>query len=121
MPELAIPPGDVRWPLGGWLRRRPAPDFRFSGDVGGAAAYDGPKGLRVIVSLDITRQFGTLLHTSLSYASRDPTWAEIKALRQAFFPDTVDAMMMLPASQDYVNLHPHTFHVVQCPERWGLR
>jgi len=30
-------------------------------------------------------------------------------------------MMMLPREADYVNLHPHTFHLVQTPERWGLQ
>jgi hypothetical protein len=90
-------------------------------DVADHAAYDGPNGLGVVATIDNTPRFGPLLHVSISHHRRDPFWTEIKALREVFFPDDVDAMMMLPQPQDYVNLHPHAFHVIQTPERWGLR
>ena len=85
-----------------------------------SAAYDGPKGMRIIVTVDSTR-FGPLLHCSISYHHRDPFWSEIKAMREVFFPPDVDAMMMLPRSSDYVNVHEHTFHVVQTPSAWDMR
>jgi hypothetical protein len=118
-----VPPaGDLRWPLGGWLRRVAGGPTGDSGTpFGWSAAYSGPKGLRVIGTTDLTQAFGPLVHISVSYADRDPTWAEIKAARAVFFPPTMDAMMVLPAEDYYVNLHPHTFHVIQMPERWGLR
>ena len=28
-----------------------------------------------------------------------------------FSPPDIDVMMMLPRESDYVNLHPHTFHL----------
>jgi len=85
------------------------------------AAYAAPNGLRVIVTIDITAKFGPLLHTSISHHKRDPFWHEIKAMREVFFPTNIDAMIMLPKAADYVNLHEHAFHVVQCPTAWDMR
>jgi len=119
--KLSIPDGDVKWPLGGWLKVRQTPSVVAHLDVSGHAAYDGPSGLGVVVTIDNTPRFGPLLHVSLSYRRRDPFWHEIKAARAAFFPPDIDVMMMLPAEADYVNLHPHTFHLIQTPERWALR
>lgn len=119
--SIAIPTGDVKWPLGGWLKLRETPSIVGQLDVSGHAAYDGPNGLVVVMTIDNTPRFGPLLHVSLSYRKRDPFWSEIKAAREAFFPPDIDVMMMLPAERDYVNLHPHTFHLIQTPERWDLR
>ena len=119
--RLAIPAGDVKWPLGGWLKVRETPEVIGQLDISGQAAFDGPNGLAVIATVDNTPRFGPLLHVSLSYRKRDPFWSEIKAAREAFFPSDIDVMMMLPRESDYVNLHPHTFHLIQTPERWDLR
>lgn len=114
--------------MGGWLRlidgRTDATPFEtWAGPLLGSAAYDGPKGsgLHVIVTIDNTPRFGPLLHCSISHPRRDPFWHEIKAMREVFFPSDVDAMMLLPRSSDYVNVHPHTFHVVQTPSAWDMR
>lgn len=119
--RLSIPEGDVKWPLGGWLKGRPTPVPVRNLDVSGYATYDGPNGLGVIVTIDNTPRFGPLLHASISHHRRDPLWSEIKAMRAAFFPSDIDVMMMLPAESDYVNLHPHAFHLIQTPEAWNLR
>lgn len=123
---LSIPLHDLKWPLGGWLRlidgrNEQAPFETWAGPLLGSAAYDGPNGLRIIVTIDSTPRFGPLLHCSISYRRRDPFWSEIKAMRQVFFPPDVDAMMMLPKEGDYVNVHEHTFHVVQTPSAWDMR
>lgn len=112
------------WPLGGTLKfitGQPAGLEPLKGNVSGMAAFRGPNGLHVIVTIDNTFKFGALLHTSISHHKRDPYWHEIKAMREAFFPPDVDAMIMLPRASDYVNLHEHAFHVVQCPTEWGMR
>jgi hypothetical protein len=119
--NVTIPPGDVKWPLGGWLNLRETPPIVGQLDVAGRAAYEGPNHVAVLVTIDNTPRFGPLLHVSLSHRKRDPYWSEIKAAREAFFSPDIDVMMILPRASDYVNLHPHTFHLVQTPERWGLR
>lgn len=83
-------------------------------------AWHGPQGLVVLGSSD-DGPHGVLLHVSLSYRDRLPPWDVVRAVREAFYPDTVDVMMLLPRRDDYVNLHPYTFHLQQCPERWGIR
>jgi len=84
------------------------------------AVWAGPGTLRVIATLDDTPH-GQLLHVSLSLRGRNPDWETIRAVRDAFYPDTIDVMMVLPRAEDYVNLHAHTFHLWQTPTTWGLR
>jgi hypothetical protein len=123
-PTLSVPQHDLAWPLGGWLRfvsGHPAGLEPIAGDVLGMASYSGPNGLRLVCTIDNTRQFGPLLHCSISHRRRDPFWDEIRTMREVFFPEDMDAMMVLPRKADYVNLHEHTFHVVQTPTAWGMR
>lgn len=75
--------------------------------------------LRVIASLDET-QHGELLHVSLSFPDRDPSWSDILNVRYAFFSDDIDTMMVLPKLADYVNVHQHAFHIWQTPTEWGV-
>lgn len=86
----------------------------------GLRVYRARGGMSIIATIDATPRFGDLLHVSLSYAKRDPFWDEIKAIREVFYPDFVDVMMLLPQAKDYVNLHTHTFHLWQTPERWSM-
>jgi hypothetical protein len=89
------------------------------------ATWLSPQGLRVIAT-DVQTPHGVLRHVSLSYRTRDPDWREIKAIRAAFFPDEVDAMLLLPQAEDYVAGVPgwedsRVFHLWQCPTAWGMR
>jgi hypothetical protein len=97
----------------------------FSGvDPGSGAPYHGYRystadGLRVIATMDSTPH-GNLLHVSMSYADHDPSWEDIRAVRDVFYPSDVDAMMVLPRESDYVNVMPHCFHLWQTPVVWGI-
>lgn len=97
--------------------------LRFRGAypiVPNSGVWDCGDGLRVIASSDETPNHGTLLHVSVSYAHKDPSWEDIKQVRNAFFGEDIDCMMVLPKAADYVNLHPHAFHIWQTPTQWGL-
>lgn len=74
----------------------------------------------VTATLDETPHFGTLLHVAMSYPDHDPSWPEIKLVRAAFFPKEIDVIMVLPKEGDYVNVHPHCFHLWQAPEAWDM-
>ena len=76
-------------------------------------------GMKVCASLDPTPH-GRLLHVSLSYADHYPTWKDIKAVRYAFYPATVDVAMMLPADGYYVNVHEFCMQMWQTPVAWGI-
>lgn len=123
VPMLRLPEGDVRLPDGRRLRfldRPHGPDMLES------ARWTGPKNLTVVASLDDTGAHGVLLHVSLSYPDRDPTWADMKAVKAAFFGPDVDAMLPLPRDENYVAGVPgwedsHVFHIVQMPRTWGMR
>lgn len=118
------------------LPRKEVPEGRFS--IGPALMYDmgdpelglSPEarwwrsekryGMKVIASMDESPH-GRLLHVSLSNVKRDPSWIEIRAVKDHFFGDSIDAMMVLPRSMDYVNLHDHCFHLWQTPIGWGMQ
>ena len=119
LPRAAVPANDVRLGDGRTLRRG-----ELWGDGQASSGYvfaHRQSGMRVIATLDDTEPHGKLLHVSVSYASHDPSWTEIRLIREAFFPNTVDAMMVLPRPEYYVNLAKHAFHLWQTPIGWGLR
>jgi hypothetical protein len=128
--ELWTPPGarPARWAR---LRAgsKKLSDGRVLYDMGpfqnafvqGGRWFETDDGQRVIASEDPTSAFGPLLHVSTSRRDRDPTWDEIRMVRDAFFGDDIDAMMVLPRAEDYVNFHPHTFHLWQTPVVWGMQ
>ncbi len=80
----------------------------------------GPDRLSVIATIDATPH-GRLLHLSIAYPDHDPSWADIKAIRYAFYPRDIDVMMILPRDEDYVNVHEHCFQMMQTPVAWGLQ
>lgn len=119
--RLHIPEGDVKLSNGIFLKHQKTADIEDRGrdQFIEYAWWFGADKLKVIASLD-RNPHGTLLHVSLSYPKRDPSWGVIKAVRYAFFPKDVDVAMMLPRDGDYVNVHPHCFQMWQTPEKWGL-
>lgn len=50
-------------------------------------------------------------HLSISCAKRDPTWNEIATARYRLLPEVLEMAMYLPPLEEYVNLHPFTFHL----------
>lgn len=76
--------------------------------------------LRVIVS-DEQTPHGLLMHVSMSHPHHLPSWETVRLVRDAFFGDDIDVMLLLPQRADYVNLHPFVLHLWQTPTTWGLR
>lgn len=116
LPRAGVPSGVLEVP--GVGRLHPGPDY-VNGSLR-AGTWSGPKRLHVLASLDATPH-GDLLHVSLSYPDHDPPWRVIRAVRDAFYPASVDCMMVLPRAADYVDLHPFCFHIWQTPVGWGLQ
>lgn len=83
-------------------------------------AYRSRTGMLVLASRDQTPH-GTLLHLSISYRNRSPSWGDIKRVKKAFFGSNRDAMMVLPKANDYINLHQYCFHLWEMPVEWGIR
>ena len=83
-------------------------------------SYRSKERFFVMISLDDTARFGLLLHVSMSFPNRYPTWTEIKACRNTFFPADSDVMMILPEEKLYVNVAKNCFHLWQTPSAWGM-
>ena len=116
LPRAVPPDRDVRLSDGRVLIR--VANFRMISSKGGGK-WETRDGLQVIASLDESPH-GDLLHVSISYAWKNPKWAELIAVREAFFPKSIDCMMVMPREEDYVNLREHCFHIWQCPGAWRL-
>jgi hypothetical protein len=54
-------------------------------------------------------------HMSISHPTRNPTWEEIKQARYDHCPHDVTMAMILPPTDEYVNLHNFCFHLHQIP------
>jgi hypothetical protein len=54
-------------------------------------------------------------HLSISHPRRNPTWEEIKQARYEFCPHDVTLAMILPPTDEYVNIHNFCFHLHQIP------
>lgn len=85
--------------------------------MSGGLAYRCADGLAVIASYDVTPH-GLLLHVSMSYANRLPSWAELTLIRAAFYPPDLDVIQVLPRGGEYVNVHPYCLHLFAAPEAW---
>lgn len=128
-PRATLPDGDIR--LGRrtikLLGRFGNPNPVQPGEVGQGRQWvehpDRPRhrGLGIIATIDVTDHWGPLLHVSMSYDDHDPPWVEIRAIKDYFYGDQRDAMMVLPKKRDYVNLHPHAFHLWETPEPWDIQ
>lgn len=131
--RLKLPGGDVRLGDGRVLRPRVGYDIKkfgralgmnkatINGFLENRGWYHADSDLGVAATIDDTPRWGPLLHVSMSHSDHDPSWETIKLVKAAFFPLDMDAMMMLPREADYVNIHRHTFHLIQCPQEWGIQ
>ena len=54
---------------------------------------------------------GVYLHLSVSHAQRYPTWDELMHLRAVFFEDDAEVFQVMPACDEYVNIHSTCFHL----------
>jgi hypothetical protein len=118
---LLLQHGRTLQPIIGYDIRSLAPNRITRDSILASAGWQhSATGLVVSAGIEDTGRWGPLLHVSISYPDHDPTWEEIKAVRDLFFLDSVDAMMMLPRQEDYINVHPHCFHLWQTPEDWRL-
>jgi hypothetical protein len=94
-------------PEGGWRRRSDLERDLHPGVEPGTRAYERGE-CRVLLSRHPdTRRW----HLSISCADRDPTWDEIRDARYSLLPDRKLIAMLLPPRAEYVNVHPHTFHL----------
>lgn len=118
--QVEIPLHDVTLTSGLKLRFRGLQRVESLDTTGTIAVYERD-GLRVIASLDHTPRFGPLLHVSVSRQTRYPSWDELVQVKAAFHGDDVDAMMVMPRSEDYINVHESAFHIWQCPVGWRLQ
>lgn len=86
----------------------------------GARAWLSYSGLRVIACYEpyLEGQFGELLHVSFSRPRVLPNWKEVRVVKDTFFGENLEAMVVLPKTSEYTNLHPYTHHLWQIPEPW---
>ena len=106
---LRLKPSPVRWlpravPS---VVRGDAPD----GPEGNARAWERiPDGMVVFETLE-THDGGEWLHVSASREGMLPTWEDMREVKQVFCGSDVEAYMVLPSEERYVNDHPFVLHL----------
>lgn len=92
----------------GWIEIPAGPIAYAPGVLIANAFQKGP--LRVIFS---TEDHGgrMMRHVSVSREDRNPSWEEIKQVREAFFEPKHYVAQFLPPKSEYVNLHSFCFHL----------
>jgi len=58
---------------------------------------------------------GGMLHVSMSHPKRNPTWEEIREIREKLTPDEKTMAIILPPKSQYVNIHNFCFHLWEIP------
>ncbi len=54
-------------------------------------------------------------HLSISTPYRNPTWEEIKQARYDLLSHNITMAMVLPPTEEFVNIHNFCFHLYQIP------
>ncbi len=87
---------------------------------GAPRAWQTKSGLRIIAGDEpyLNAAYGNLRHVSFSRSDRLPGWKEVKLVKDTFFGDDAEAMIVLPKKRDYTNVHQFTHHLWQMPEPW---
>jgi len=86
----------------------------------GLAVYEGC-GIRVFAGETRERASGlNIFHISIKFPDREPTWSEMNALRDAFFPPDVDVIQVHPKHEKYVNVAQYVWHLWQFPGEWDI-
>lgn len=83
-------------------------------------AFVARGGLRIIAADEpyLDGRFGNLRHVSFSRPSILPSWRDVRLVKDTFYGDDAEAMLILPKAADYINIHPYTHHLWQIPEPW---
>lgn len=102
----------------------PPPMLMLSGT---AKAYLSECGCSIVVAQEPAKaapgdmwlpEFELLLwHISIAHPDRYPSWDEIAEARYKFCPTDITMAMLLPPPGEYVNEHPHCFHLWQIDDR----
>lgn len=91
------------------------------------ASYHTHNGLRVGATIsEEYAELGPVLQVALLYLRKDPSWNEIKAIKDLFFGPDIAAMMLMPREEHFVHgweghEDSHVFHIWQLPPAWDAQ
>jgi hypothetical protein len=84
-------------------------------DVYRRSVHDG--WLTALLGQEPTGWHMSISHRSHAGSTRYPSWDEITHARYELAPIDIDMVMHLPPPDQYVDVHPTTFHLHEHPER----
>lgn len=82
-----------------------------NGSVHVRVMVDRSRGLQLIATVDAPDGHGPWRHLSIAHKQRYPTWNEIREVRDWWFPADMEAVIVLPRAEEYVNDYETAFHV----------
>lgn len=86
----------------------------------GTRGWVSRSGLRILAADEpyLDGRFGNLRHVSFSRPNYLPGWRDVRLVKDTFYGDEAEAMLVLPKAADYTNVHPYCHHLWQMPEPW---
>jgi hypothetical protein len=76
--------------------------------------------LVVLLSCTRYRDERRWLHASVSHENRLPNWEDLREVKDVFIGRDKRALQVLPAAEEYVNIHPRVLHLWHCVDGDGL-
>jgi hypothetical protein len=111
-----LPEGEIRLADGRRLKPEGRPPNMLVGVVAGS--WKCSDGLAIIVSISVTAE-GPLMHVSMVYPRRPPSWHDVRAVRDRLFPRHAYVVVEVADQRD---THiPHCIHLQQLPRAWHAR
>jgi hypothetical protein len=88
----------------------------------GGAYVNKSMGLQVFITGQVELDDSHWIHVSVSRRSRLPSWEDLKLVKCLFIGIEKEAIQVLPAESEYVNVHPFCLHLwhrtdgAMCPD-----
>lgn len=92
----------------------PPKDWEIMQPWGDGYALRERGGLRVLIDVSFKADDRAWLHVSVSRAKYPPSWDDLKRVKRDFIGDQNVAVMVFPAAEDFVNIHPNCHHLWHC-------
>jgi hypothetical protein len=88
-------------------------DWRRTDDYANACWYSSRDGLRVCVEVE-AHETCLWLHVSMSRRDRDPSYFDMKRIKDLFVGRNRKAVQVFPPDSEHYNYHTHCLHLWAC-------
>ena len=86
-------------------------EWRLLDDYSNARRWVSTDGITVIAEVELHGSAGAWLHVSFSRRNKDPSYFDMRRVKELFVGKSRKAIQVLPAEDEHFNFHPHCLHL----------